>query len=625
MGLASKFTKEQDAFIASFYPEWDEESAKPGVHSKWKGDKADEILKSPLFLNHLPGDTPEVWRARLIAKFKNRKTRVAVKEKDGRSSDASGSVSRGAGSSGSSGVSSSALASAKTFFTRPTLTGRSLFEIEKREEIWAVATAEAKKQGVVRPLAFRGPAAKAAWEALSAEEVANYNQRALTLRHDVGINQACFEKELWAELDSFTKSGLFGDMTITILFGYRTPDDQLRRGHVSSTSTSSEKRFDELGTIWDNVYEQWGDFTVDALPPKAKSSEIAIPLDTDGTPIFPEIDLDATPPAKVALAIKQFVQCLWTHCRPGDSFAWEKAGAHYDKVRFTVPLAMESLDSVSGVNALIVANFFKGLQNEDRFVFNSENDGDGDGDGQDEGRGRLAQGQRQGQGQGQGKGKDKEKAKAKTKNDGDGEDEDDASRKDKGKTRTMVMATAGRGRRLAQGKGKDKVLQNDGDGEDEDDASRKDKDKDQDRTSQAQGNDGDGTEDDGMPENNGDVTENEDDASGKAKGKGKGRKSKPKKKTPKAKGGGVNAASGAPAPKRKRSPNDKEERPPKKTRLEGDAGPTGEDEEGVAGRPRRARREVPKMPTAAKPVPRGVKPKGMRGYVYVGEDGEVVE
>jgi hypothetical protein len=34
-------------------------------------------------------------------------------------------------------------------------------------------------------------------------------------------------------------------------------------------------------------------------------------LDTDGTPIFPEVDLDATPAATVASTIKQFVRRLW--------------------------------------------------------------------------------------------------------------------------------------------------------------------------------------------------------------------------------------------------------------------------------------------------------------------------
>ncbi|KAF7336310.1 hypothetical protein MVEN_02179300 [Mycena venus] len=238
-------------------------------------------------------------------------------------------------------------------------------ETEQKEKIMKDALARVKI--ILRAIQFYGPAAKAAWDALSPED-----QQELLSRGAI-----------WAETEDFLKDNHFGDMAITILFGYRTPDDELRRGHVSATSASVGKRFDDPGSIWDEVWQRWSDFTEEGLPakPSKSSSEIDIPLDTDGTPIFPEVDLDATPAAKVASTIKLFLRRLWAHHRPTDSFTWAKAAANYDKTRFTMPVTMELVESVSSVRALTLAEFFKGLRDEERFIFDAEtpkDDGNGD-------------------------------------------------------------------------------------------------------------------------------------------------------------------------------------------------------------------------------------------------------
>lgn len=44
---------------------------------------------------------------------------------------------------------------------------------------------------------------------------------------------------------------------------------------------------------------------------RASDEECPIPLDTDGTPLFPELDLNQMAPAKVALIVKQFITQLY--------------------------------------------------------------------------------------------------------------------------------------------------------------------------------------------------------------------------------------------------------------------------------------------------------------------------
>ncbi|KAJ7806034.1 hypothetical protein B0H14DRAFT_3484408 [Mycena olivaceomarginata] len=450
---------------------------------------------------------------------------------------------------------------------RPTLTGRRLVEIEEKEEIMKDANArakaekekimkdanaradlleeieekekimqEARAKSMLRAIQFYNPAVKAAWNALSVEEQQEFNERALALRNDVGINQASFEAAIWAETEDFLKTGQFGDMTITILFGYRTPDDELRRGHVSSTSASVGKRFDDPGSFWDEVYQRWADFTEEALPPKTvkSSSEIDIPLDTDGTPIFPEVDLDATPAATVASTIKQF-----SHRRPSDSFTWDKAAAHYDKTRFTMPVAMDMVESVSGVRALMLAEFFKGLRDEERFVFDAEAPENDHGDG-DEGNGEESP-------QDNGSG---DKGAKTPEDDGNG---------DKG----------------------GETPEDDGNG---------------DKGGETPEDDGNGDKGVETPQDDGKGAQNEDDASGGRKSQKKkkaGKQAKAKAKVPKEKDVGAAWA----APKRKHATNDKVEEPPsKKARVDAGGDPATGDGGAVVKVPTAVAKPVQKAP-----------------------------
>ncbi|KAJ7695546.1 hypothetical protein B0H14DRAFT_2588490 [Mycena olivaceomarginata] len=612
MAPDSKFTPPQLAHIASYYAEWDEVYAnkqdKTGdTPARWKNKTADAILKSPLFFNQLPtveedssrGTTLDKWKKRLVERFKNKKTQDNLKGSNSRPSPSNANAGGGSHATHSQSSEVSPLASARSFFMRPTLTGRRLVEIEEKEEIMKDANArakaekekimkdanaradlleeieekekimqEARAKSMPRAIQFYKPAVKAAWNALSVEEQEEFNERALALRNDVGINQASFEAAIWTETEDFLKTGQFGDMTITILFGYRTPDDELRRGHVSSTSASVGKRFDDPGSVWDEVYQRWADFTEAALPPKTvkSSSEIDIPLDADGTPIFPEVDLDATPAATVALTIKEFVRRLWAHRRPCDSFTWDKAAAHYDKTRFTMPVAMDMVESVSGVRALMLAEFFKGLRDEERFVFDAEAPENDHGDG-DEGNGE--------------------------------ETPQDNGSGDKG------------GETLEEDDNGDKggeTLEEDDNG---------------DKGGETPEDDGNGDKGVETPQDDGNGAQNEDDASGGRKSQ-KTKKKAGKQAKAKAKPKEKNVGAARPAPKRKHATNDKVEEPPsKKARVDAGGDPATGD--GTAPRPRRHRRAVVKVPTAvAKPAQKAPKEKGMRGYAWVNEaqDGE---
>ncbi|KAF7341421.1 hypothetical protein MVEN_01879100 [Mycena venus] len=206
MAPDSKFNAQQREHMESYYAEWYEvytnKQDKNGLSpAKWKNQTADTILKSPLFYNQLPtaedpvkGTTPEKWKQRLMEIFKNKATQDNLKGNKRSSKAHAGSGSHGPGGE------VSLLASVKSFFTRPTLIGQRLLEIKEKEMIMQDANAWAKKAKekvmkdanaqvdlveeteekekimkdtlarvkiILRAIQFYGPAAKAAWDALS--------------------------------------------------------------------------------------------------------------------------------------------------------------------------------------------------------------------------------------------------------------------------------------------------------------------------------------------------------------------------------------------------------------------------------------------------------------------------
>ncbi|KAJ7831374.1 hypothetical protein B0H13DRAFT_2371476 [Mycena leptocephala] len=398
-----------DAHIATYFDAFDQLVGSP---ANWKATTANTIVNSPLFKGHLAseeedpvhGGTPEKW---LACEGQIQECGTAVKK-----AMANGApVPRASNATaGPSTATAPAASSGKSFFQRPTLTAKRLFEIEKKLTIMIAAAAAAKEKGAQRVIECYQPCKKKIWDALTDEEREDYVVRAETLQHDIGINQQSFMDFIWFDMDSFVKSGLFGPITLTLLYGGRTPKCQLFSGYSSAHSDANAKFFDESMPDWEPaVMGPFRKYLESVFPPPRLAAvvEHEIPLDGDGTPLFPELDLDATPATVVASILREFVQRLWAHFRPAEPFSWNGAALHYDKTRFTLPMDMESVATVKGAAALLWAEYFIGL--ETRFVFITEAQG------QTVGMKEQEQEEEKAKKKGKAKGKGKKKANGKGK------------------------------------------------------------------------------------------------------------------------------------------------------------------------------------------------------------------
>ncbi|KAF7362881.1 hypothetical protein MVEN_00638000 [Mycena venus] len=417
----SKFTKDQVAHIEGYLDEL-KEAIVSDTEKTWKDETAQKILKSELFLDQLPskakddarGGTPDDWEKCLQAKFRNMKAKIQRRQRAAELAGSSGgSSSRVLANVGGGDVQSSG--GSHSFFGRPKLTGLKLFELKHKQAILDNAKVLAAEASTTKTFPFYQPSKKALWDRLPEPQQVEFVKNATLMQNDVGINQAALETSLHYDADDFVKSGFCSDITMVVMFSFRKPDGNLVTSSTAVHSSPGGPKFNETPAFKD-MFEHFNVFAEKALPPRAaKTTDYNIPEDEDGTPLFPEINLNTTSPAVVGLAIKQYVAKLWGHCRPSEPFSTENAAAHYDKNLFALPVAMEKIDSLTPTEILSMAEYFKGLEGDARFIFTRSGDeaekGGGGENALDEGRRRRGE-----------RAEEAEKQEGKEEHEGEGED-----------------------------------------------------------------------------------------------------------------------------------------------------------------------------------------------------------
>lgn len=150
--------------------------------------------------------------------FKNHKTKVEKKVKGGTA------VVRAPAGASSSNVNTAI--GQKSFFGRPVLTGKLLFEIERKEEINAEARRKADAKGKKNALPFYQPARSELWRELDEEEQAKFNEEAAEKQNDPAINQEAFAASIYADMNAFVRSQAFGGrFTMSLFFSWRAEKD----------------------------------------------------------------------------------------------------------------------------------------------------------------------------------------------------------------------------------------------------------------------------------------------------------------------------------------------------------------------------------------------------------------
>ncbi|KAJ7089454.1 hypothetical protein C8R44DRAFT_751458 [Mycena epipterygia] len=303
MARTSKFTPAQVAHITTCFAELQEIYEAPGL-AGCRDTTANDIVKSELFNGKLRteeedpvrGGSPAEWIQRIKEKFKKHVTTLKKKATGpAKSSTTTANVTPDA-------VALHPAASGKSFFHQDTLTTQKLFEYEQKSAINTAAATQAEKDKVQLIARFH-PCKKELWDALSDAQHQDYKNRAEDLQKNVGVSQTGFSSAIGNDMSDFVASGQYGRMTMTLLYSYRTPADELFVGCTSAATAKNGPHFHK-GPDGKALIEMWKKHSEGALPRClehiTKTAVMPdIPLNAEGIPVFPRMNLMETPPAGV--------------------------------------------------------------------------------------------------------------------------------------------------------------------------------------------------------------------------------------------------------------------------------------------------------------------------------------
>ncbi|KAJ6485098.1 hypothetical protein C8R47DRAFT_1217138 [Mycena vitilis] len=343
-GPKTKFSSEQEAHITSFYPELWKEYKKSSVSlvTSWKTKKIKDIMASPLFVGKLdtgPEGAPEKeWRRRILKKFNN----FITKKKKASPTEQSS-------------------------FLQFTVTGFGLFGLLESAAIKAAATAHASRT-LTRLLDCIESCQQEMWDALSAEQQAEYERRAQETDPTVATNQADFPRAMDKVLNDLCQGGAVGNMELMLFWAHREVDGELRYGVVDAHSADHNRHMADETEDWEDSFDdKWMRFAEKAIPrPLSEVNPggiVKIPRNSLDIPVFPSLDLRKYNHEAIFEILKDYLTQLWehehrAHINPPWTDKSESRGQYYNTSLFALPFDLKTLDSLSIAEVFGLTEYF---------------------------------------------------------------------------------------------------------------------------------------------------------------------------------------------------------------------------------------------------------------------------
>ncbi|KAI0027464.1 hypothetical protein K488DRAFT_74526 [Vararia minispora EC-137] len=205
----------------------------------------------------------------------------------------------------------------------PLVKGRRLFEADIKEELKTESNSIAEYQKLLSQK----------WDALDDKEQHAYIIRAESMRGDLDFNLSLLESAMGPVLDGVCQSGRLGQSVMMLAVGARESNGDLscRFYHgIFSKDIASIAEDEDSESAWNQFRDAWARYAkghVPALPENATVPDMTfeIPLNSQGSPIFPSVDLDRAPPEHLRRIVSMYFKALWEHCKhvaPLDEGAW---------------------------------------------------------------------------------------------------------------------------------------------------------------------------------------------------------------------------------------------------------------------------------------------------------------
>ncbi|KAI0316759.1 hypothetical protein OF83DRAFT_1172569 [Amylostereum chailletii] len=324
-------SREQTTHVKMFLPAFEEQVQRldPTFQghctelTTWKKSTANEILRSELFAE----DIADVESGRKVKAWMDAVMRIFINHQNN-------NMKRAAGSGASEhGISSSDFRSFVNLFL-PNETGRQLFEDEHKDELITKSSCVGEYQKLLKTM----------WNGLDED-----GQGRSTTPRPGKLSATSTEITHCFKNDN-------GSLNSSIIQIHSTPD--IVDFGRSRNEDAPFKAFTNL----------WQGFSHRALPRctlAADDKSIDIPRNTDGIPVFPEVDLELTLVGKIRTVLTAYFDALWAHsCSAGASeeLPWPSIKVNpsgfYDTVVFSPPSScLDVPNTLSSAKTLMLVEY----------------------------------------------------------------------------------------------------------------------------------------------------------------------------------------------------------------------------------------------------------------------------
>ncbi|KAI0026542.1 hypothetical protein K488DRAFT_75269, partial [Vararia minispora EC-137] len=337
-----------------------------GYHTvrEWVSNRADNIINDESIFDLVSEDRKKPLKDAIVTKFRNyynnnlkKKAAVSTLAATGRQSQLDPDFRR---------------------LLLPTGTARQAFEHSIKDDIVdIVRTTGANYQTVL----------KEKWDALSEEERRGWDQPSGTVtKHNVQRNFETFNANVGTLLSQVCESGSLGKAQMMLTSSTRAGDSDeviVRTCFVRFTDDGVSFAGDEEGSVvHDELMRAWSVYA-NKTTPRSSSSEstthpsakVTIPLNEDGIPIFPDVDMQNV---DIRGTISAYLSAVWECSRPGealDNSIWERIQADlssfFDTSRFSIDLENPAIATKASLFRMMA--YFSEIGTESPFVFYRSN------------------------------------------------------------------------------------------------------------------------------------------------------------------------------------------------------------------------------------------------------------
>ncbi|KAJ3972334.1 hypothetical protein EV361DRAFT_961884 [Lentinula raphanica] len=245
-------------------------------------------------------------------------------------------------------------------------TGKEIF-LSENEELVQKEAEHIRKAGIITNNA--GSFQKAWSDKWAEAEQSLYEQKARASQTDVGSSRQNFIRAIMTLLQSARDSGVLGSVGMTFHMGWAEPGGIEVKGYCMSPATAGEETYCNQDYL-----TEFGQFLAKYIPlPPLPLPKVDIPLNSNGLPVFPPLDLAKITPDELRAGLVQYLDAVWKYSFPATAIPFQQIedcpDFYYDQSLHQLPKPLRHPELMSISEVYEFCEHLWKLGNEMPFMF----------------------------------------------------------------------------------------------------------------------------------------------------------------------------------------------------------------------------------------------------------------